>query len=27
MTFYVGDTSGDVEAGKFAKVKTIGISR
>lgn len=26
QTFYVGDTSGDVEAGKFAKVKTIGIS-
>ncbi len=25
-TFYVGDTSGDVEAGKFAQVKTIGIS-
>ena len=26
LTFYVGDTSGDVEAGKFATVKTIGIS-
>lgn len=26
LTFYVGDTSGDVEAGKIAKVKTIGIS-
>lgn len=26
LTFYVGDTSGDVEAGKFANVKTIGIS-
>ncbi len=26
-TFYVGDTSGDVEAGKAAGVKTIGISR
>lgn len=25
-TFYVGDTSGDVEAGKYAGVKTIGIS-
>ncbi len=25
-TFYVGDTSGDIEAGKFANVKTIGIS-
>lgn len=25
-TYYVGDTSGDVEAGKTAKVKTIGIS-
>lgn len=25
-TYYVGDTSGDIEAGKFAKVKTIGIS-
>ncbi|MFH1089431.1 MAG: HAD hydrolase-like protein [Candidatus Uhrbacteria bacterium] len=25
-TFYVGDTSGDVEAGQFAGVKTIGIS-
>ncbi len=25
-TYYVGDTSGDVEAGKDAKVKTIGIS-
>lgn len=25
-TFYVGDTSGDVEAGKQANVKTIGIS-
>jgi len=24
-TFYVGDTSGDVEAGKLAGVKTIGI--
>lgn len=27
MTFYVGDTSGDIEAGKIAGVKTIGISR
>ncbi|MFA6252850.1 MAG: HAD family hydrolase [Patescibacteria group bacterium] len=26
QTFYVGDTSGDVEAGKHAMVKTIGIS-
>lgn len=26
MTFYVGDTSGDIEAGKIAGVKTIGIS-
>ena len=26
LTFYVGDTSGDVEAGKDANVKTIGIS-
>jgi phosphoglycolate phosphatase len=26
LTFYVGDTSGDVEAGKSANVKTIGIS-
>jgi len=25
-TFYVGDTSGDVEAGKYANIKTIGIS-
>jgi phosphoglycolate phosphatase len=25
-TFYVGDTSGDIEAGKFAGVKTIGVS-
>ncbi len=25
-TFYVGDTSGDVEAGQYAGVKTIGIS-
>lgn len=25
-TYYVGDTSGDVEAGKIANVKTIGIS-
>lgn len=25
-TYYIGDTSGDVEAGKKAKVKTIGIS-
>ncbi len=25
-TFYIGDTSGDVEAGKYAGVKTIGIS-
>lgn len=25
-TFYVGDTSGDIAAGKFARVKTIGIS-
>jgi phosphoglycolate phosphatase-like HAD superfamily hydrolase len=25
-TFYVGDTSGDVEAGKYSNVKTIGIS-
>ncbi len=25
-TFYIGDTSGDIEAGKFAGVKTIGIS-
>lgn len=25
-TYYVGDTSGDVEAGKNADVKTIGIS-
>jgi len=25
-TFYVGDTSGDVEAGKSANVRTIGIS-
>lgn len=25
-TFYVGDTSGDIEAGKQAMVKTIGIS-
>ena len=24
--YYVGDTSGDIEAGKFANVKTIGIS-
>jgi phosphoglycolate phosphatase len=26
LTFYVGDTSGDVEAGKYSNVKTIGIS-
>jgi len=26
QTFYVGDTSGDVEAGKFAGVKTIGAT-
>jgi phosphoglycolate phosphatase-like HAD superfamily hydrolase len=26
LTYYVGDTSGDVEAGQFAGVKTIGIS-
>jgi len=26
QTFYVGDTSGDVEAGKFAGVKTIGAA-
>ena len=26
QTFYVGDTSGDVEAGKIAGVKTIGIT-
>jgi len=26
LTYYVGDTSGDVEAGKMANVKTIGIS-
>jgi len=26
LTYYVGDTSGDVEAGKIADVKTIGIS-
>lgn len=26
-TYYVGDTSGDIEAWKFAWVKTIGISR
>ena len=26
VTYYVGDTSGDIEAGKAAKVKTIGIS-
>lgn len=26
LTYYVGDTSGDVEAGKYAHVKTIGIS-
>ncbi|MCX6823645.1 MAG: HAD family hydrolase [candidate division SR1 bacterium] len=26
-TFYVGDTSGDIEAGKSAGVKTIGIGR
>jgi phosphoglycolate phosphatase-like HAD superfamily hydrolase len=25
-SFYVGDTSGDVDAGKYAGVKTIGIS-
>jgi phosphoglycolate phosphatase len=25
-TFYVGDTAGDVEAGKYAGLKTIGIS-
>ena len=25
-TFYVGDASGDVEEGKLAKVKTIGVS-
>ena len=25
-TFYTGDTSGDIEAGKIAGVKTIGIS-
>lgn len=25
-TFYVGDTPRDVQAGKTAKVKTIGIS-
>jgi phosphoglycolate phosphatase len=25
-TYYMGDTSGDVEAGKFAKIKTIGIT-
>lgn len=26
LTYYVGDTSGDVEAGKSSNVKTIGIS-
>jgi len=26
MTYHVGDSAGDVEAGKFAGVKTIGIS-
>lgn len=26
FTYYVGDTSGDVDAGKFAEIKTIGIS-
>ncbi len=26
LTYYVGDTSGDVEAGKDANTKTIGIS-
>lgn len=26
LTYYVGDTSGDVDAGKSAGVKTIGIS-
>jgi len=25
-TYYIGDTSGDIEAGKIAGVKTIGIS-
>src|SRR5680860_1170732 len=25
-TFYVGDTAGDVEAGRYADLKTIGIS-
>ncbi|MFH1711885.1 MAG: HAD family hydrolase [Patescibacteria group bacterium] len=25
-TFYIGDSAGDVEAGKFAQVKTIGIT-
>jgi phosphoglycolate phosphatase-like HAD superfamily hydrolase len=25
-TFYVGDTAGDIEAGKYAGLKTIGIS-
>lgn len=26
LTYYIGDTSGDVEAGKMAGVKTIGIT-
>lgn len=26
LSFYVGDTAGDVEAGKYAGLKTIGIS-
>ena len=26
LTYYIGDTSGDVEAGKDANIKTIGIS-
>ena len=26
LTFYVGDTSGDIEAGQSAGIKTIGIS-
>jgi len=26
QTFYVGDTAGDVEAGKYAELKTVGIS-
>ena len=25
-TFYVGDTSGDIEAGKYAGLKTVGIT-